>query len=1291
MISKLKKLAFGSHVMAAVVLTWVLVGVFGVYVLAEKSIDRANERRYQSILLADELRQSSDDLTRMVRTYVLTSDPAYKQHYQDILDIRNGDKPRPPHYEGIYWDLVHAHKLPVPGNTGPKVALLDQMKSAGFSAEELGKVTVAKNNSDALVAIERDAMALVESTAPDADARHMRAADMLHDARYHLAKGAIMEPIAEFYAALDRRTRQEVQQAEAQASRLRMVFIASSIGLLLVLWRSGRALRAALSTMRQLHRESERKLTALTKLYAALSECNQAIVHSTTEQELFEWICHGAMARGGMRLAWVGLIDPRRQHVDVVASSGEGLSALRELHIAPNPDNPFGKGPTGRAIQEDRPYWCQHYLTDPTTQPWHAIGVQFGWASSAALPLHRKGKVVGTFNVYADAEDAFDPQVQALLLEMTSDIDLALQNFDREAARKQADLRTADSEMRLALALKGSRDALWDWDLQNHHLYYSPRWWHMLGLEVNAYPVDAQLWRRMMHPQDLPVVETLLHNFIRGSDDSFSAECRIQHKDGHFIPMLVRAFAMRDAQGKVLRVSGTNMDLTERMRTQQMDALRSFMLERLASESNLAHILNDFVLQLEVGLKDMVGAVLLRDAETLQWSVGAAPNLSAHFGHAIQKLQGELIATPLGQHVLAGHRAMVQDIASIEGAEAFKAIARSEGVVSCWVEPIMSSSIQVLGLLTLYRRTHQPLTQHDAHLVEMAASLTALAIDRKRAEAQMKLAAAVFEQGNEVIMITDAHGNLVRVNRAFTRVTGYTEHEAIGQNPKMLSSGRQDADFYRNMWKAINANGQWQGEVWNRRKDGSVYPEWLSISRLRDAQGQVTNYLAIATDITGRKADEERIRMLADFDVLTGLPNRRLLQDRILIALGQAQRNSEPMALMFLDLDRFKNVNDSLGHHVGDALLVQAAQRLKNTLREQDTVCRLGGDEFVILCPDTDAVGAAHVANKLLEISNTRFVLEQQELAVTFSIGVALYPQDGDSFETLSMRADSAMYKVKQSGRNGFRFFTTEMQAQSDRMLQLENALSRALERDQLRLVYQPQVSLLDGRIVGVETLLRWDHPTLGPVSPGEFIPIAEDSGLILPIGEWVLRTATRQMREWVDAGLSMQQMAVNLSAVQFRQTDLTELVAGILREVGLEPHYLELELTEGVAMDDPLGAITIMDRLQAHGVCISIDDFGTGYSSLNYLKRFHIYKLKIDQSFVRDITDDPDDKAIVAAIIGLARSLGFQTIAEGVETQGQLEFLREQGCDEVQGYFFSHPVPALELAAFVKAHTTRT
>jgi EAL domain-containing protein (putative c-di-GMP-specific phosphodiesterase class I) len=351
-------------------------------------------------------------------------------------------------------------------------------------------------------------------------------------------------------------------------------------------------------------------------------------------------------------------------------------------------------------------------------------------------------------------------------------------------------------------------------------------------------------------------------------------------------------------------------------------------------------------------------------------------------------------------------------------------------------------------------------------------------------------------------------------------------------------------------------------------------------------------------------------------------------------------------------------------------------------------VCRLGGDEFVLLCPATDAAGAAHAETRVLEVTSQRYQIGQQELGITFSIGIALYPSDGDTFEALSMSADTAMYRAKQAGRNTFRFFKAEMQTQSTRTLQLENGLRRALELQQLHLVYQPQVSLHDGRVIGAEVLLRWQHPTLGTVSPAEFIPVAEDSGLILPIGEWVLRTACQQMRAWQDAGLPVPQMAVNLSAVQFRHPNLPDLVSQVLAQACLPPQCLELELTEGVAMDNPLGAIEVMNNLHQRGVRMSIDDFGTGYSSLSYLKRFQVYKLKIDQSFVRDISDDPDDRAIVSAIISLARSLGFQTIAEGVETKGQLAFLREQGCDEVQGYFYSKPLPADRFKAFVRQHT---
>ena len=461
----------------------------------------------------------------------------------------------------------------------------------------------------------------------------------------------------------------------------------------------------------------------------------------------------------------------------------------------------------------------------------------------------------------------------------------------------------------------------------------------------------------------------------------------------------------------------------------------------------------------------------------------------------------------------------------------------------------------------------------------------------------------------------------------------------------------------------------------------------LSVARKQMPPGHTPRFVLLAREITANKDAEARIELLAHFDPLTGLPNRVLLNDRCNLALRTAHRQHESLSLMFIDLDHFKNINDSLGHRVGDALLVALAQRLTATVREQDTVSRLGGDEFILVLPDTDARGAAQVAKKLLAAAMQPFVIGQHELTVTPSIGIALYPDDGADFDTLSRCADAAMYRAKQGGRNHYRLFTAQMQAESERALLIENALRRALERQQLTLEYQPQLSLHQPRVIGAEALLRWHHPELGWVSPAEFIPVAESSGLILPIGEWVLHTALQQLKTWMEAGMSPITMAVNLSSVQFRQANLPDRISRTLDDLELPAYLLELELTEGTAMDDPLAAIAVMNDLHDRGIKLSIDDFGTGYSSLSYLKKFRASKLKIDQSFVRDITIDAEDRAIVSAIISMAESLGMSTIAEGVETAGQLDFLRERGCTEVQGYYFSRPLKPQAFMDFVDQH----
>jgi diguanylate cyclase (GGDEF)-like protein/PAS domain S-box-containing protein len=552
--------------------------------------------------------------------------------------------------------------------------------------------------------------------------------------------------------------------------------------------------------------------------------------------------------------------------------------------------------------------------------------------------------------------------------------------------------------------------------------------------------------------------------------------------------------------------------------------------------------------------------------------------------------------------------------------------------------------------------------------------------ERKRMEARLQQAATVFDSSAEGVIITAPDGNIIAVNRAFSEITGYSEDEAIGHNPKILQSGRQGKAFYRELWATIGRSGRWQGEVWNRCKDGRIYPEWLTISAVKDIAGHLTHYVGVFSDITAIKTAYEQLNHLAHHDALTGLPNRLLLEDRLHVALQRARREETGLAILFVDLDRFKTINDSLGHHVGDRVLCEISTRLSGLIRESDTVARLGGDEFLILMEGIDnPADASTVAEKILgNLRDTPISLEQ-EFFVGVSIGISIFPQDGEDAATLIKHADVAMYRAKERGRNACEFFTEALSYSSLDRFQMETDLRRAIDRDELRVYLQPKFSLKTGELIGAEALVRWRHPQQGLIFPGRFIPLAEESGLIVAIGEWVQRKACRCWAEWVEEGLSPGVLSINVSGVEFRRGRIQEMVRKTLDESRLPPALLELEITEGAVMSHAESSIRVLNDLRAMGISLAIDDFGTGYSSLAYLKRLPINKLKVDQSFVRGLPDDAEDCAIARAVIALGHSLQLTIIAEGVETQEQSDFLAREGCDEMQGYLRGKPIPATE------------
>ena len=765
----------------------------------------------------------------------------------------------------------------------------------------------------------------------------------------------------------------------------------------------------------------------------------------------------------------------------------------------------------------------------------------------------------------------------------------------------------------------------------------------ILGID-EGYERSEKGWDALIHPEDRVKAKNYLRRRFAAKCPTYDREYRIiRHTDQaeRYIRGLGRL--VLDSQGRPLQMRGTIQDITDN-RQELFAEQRAILGNRL------------------------IGIITVRGQKVI-WANSA---FEAMLGYDT----GELIGAPTRTfYANVNDYQAVQDIyASIENneiAHTLQEFVRKDGR-HIWVD--MSAA-----------QLHQETSESLWALVDVT--------ERKLAENDLRIAATAFES-QEGMLVTDANSVILRVNRAFTKITGYISEEVIGKTPRLLNSGRQDDAFYAAMWESINNTGVWEGEIWNRRKNGEIFPEYLTITAVKSADGIVTNYVATLTDITERKQAADEIEHLAFYDSLTRLPNRRQLLDRLKRALAASTRSGRDGALLFIDLDHFKTLNDTLGHAIGDLLLQQVAERLTACLRESDTIARLarlGGDEFVVMLEDLSesaleaAAQAEVVGEKILSTLNQPYQLATHEYQSTASIGVALFSGHGQSHEELLKHADIAMYQAKKAGRNALRFFDPQMQDAIHARVDLERELRKALEQQQFHLYYQVQVDISE-RALGAEALIRWIHPERGLVSPFYFIPLAEETGLILPIGQWVLDTACAQLKAWQQDALTRDlTLSINVSAKQFRQADFVDQVQATVQRHVINPMHLKLELTESMLLDNIEDTIATMTALGEIGVQFSLDDFGTGYSSLQYLKRLPLNQLKIDQSFVRDIAVDSNDQAIVRTIIAMAHMLNLNVIAEGVETEEQQGLLLNNGCTHYQGYLCSKPVPIEQFEALLK------
>ncbi len=852
--------------------------------------------------------------------------------------------------------------------------------------------------------------------------------------------------------------------------------------------------------------------------------------------------------------------------------------------------------------------------------------------------------------------------------------------------RKQAELLLRNSEQHYASLLNVSPVGVFETNEAGHYLYVNGRWSDITGLPPEQ--ATGNGWAKALYPDDKQMFYNEWEKAIN-QVRPFRLEYRFLRGDGKITWVLGQAQAFYRQSGDVQGYIGTITDITEQKLAEQRERSYSQTLALVAKGAPLEEVLHAIAENIEQNNPSMLCSILLMDQEGRRLLLGAAPSLPDFYNAAIDGVEHGQGIGSCGTCAFTGERVIVEDIQTHPYWAAYKDLAAKAGLAACWSEPIKNTVGKVIGSFAIYHREVSAPDEADIRLITQAATIAGIAIEQSHARNEQKIASLVYQNTSEAMIVTDANNTIIAVNPAFVKVTGYTADEIIGKNPRILQSGKHDKAFYDNLWQALNSTGKWQGELWDKRKNGETYPKWLTIDSILNKDGALQGYLALFSDISLFKKAEDLIWQQANYDSLTGLPNRRMFNDRLNQEIKKVQRTKLEIALIFLDLDRFKEINDSLGHAMGDKLLKEAAQRLRGCVREVDTVARLGGDEFVIILTGIDEPEAIDgVAKNILTILGQPFWLENETAYISASIGIALYPGDARDAVTLIKSADQAMYNAKKKGRNCYSYFAPFMQEAAKVRVQMTNDLRIAITEQQFSMHYQPIVSLKTGAIHKAEALIRWAHPTYGVINPEAFITIAEENRMIIEIGDWVFREVARQAAKWRGGLYDQFQISVNKSPIQFQSLPYphSRWIA-YLQELGIPGQSMVIEITEGLLLNANVDTINQLLAYRDAGINVSLDDFGTGYSSLAYLRKFDIDYLKIDQTFISHLTTDSNDFILCEAIIAMAHKLGIKVIAEGIETPEQRDLLTAMGCDYGQGYLFSKPVTAVAFETLFNTH----